>query len=247
MHKTKKILIIGAGMGGMAAGIYGRLHGYDTEIFEMHSLPGGQCTAYKRKGFIFDVCIHHLFGCAPGSKLYDLWSDLGVMPRKIILPEECTSVRSPDGTIFRDFYDLDKLQNHMLDLSNEDKKIIAGYIKDSKRVSKRDFTNAMIFDGIPGLFRNLGALLPLIPKFTMTLEKYGKKFRSPFLRRAFGKLVYSLSDVPLIVHLARKGKGLTGDIGWPAGGSLSFAGSMENRFRDLGGEIHYRSKVTEIL
>lgn len=41
----KRIAIIGAGMGGLAAGIYGQLNGYQTEIFEMHSLPGGQCTA----------------------------------------------------------------------------------------------------------------------------------------------------------------------------------------------------------
>ncbi|HEY5531423.1 MAG TPA: FAD/NAD(P)-binding protein [Candidatus Anoxymicrobiaceae bacterium] len=66
----RSIAIIGAGMGGLAAGIYVRLNGYDTTIFEQHSVPGGQCAAWKRKGFTFDGCIHHLFGTGPGSKLY---------------------------------------------------------------------------------------------------------------------------------------------------------------------------------
>jgi phytoene dehydrogenase-like protein len=70
------IIIIGAGMGGLAAGIYGRMNGFKTQIFEMHTLPGGQCTSWKREGFTFDACIHHLFGCSPSSKIYGLWHEL---------------------------------------------------------------------------------------------------------------------------------------------------------------------------
>ncbi|CAG0966401.1 4,4'-diapophytoene desaturase (4,4'-diapolycopene-forming) [Methanosarcinales archaeon] len=69
----KSIIIIGAGMGGLASGIFGQLNGYRTQIFEMHSIPGGQCTSWKRKGYTFDVCIHHLFGCGPGTKINGLW------------------------------------------------------------------------------------------------------------------------------------------------------------------------------
>lgn len=36
----KTIIIIGAGMGGLAAGIYGQANGFKTTIFEAHSLPG---------------------------------------------------------------------------------------------------------------------------------------------------------------------------------------------------------------
>ena len=39
---NRSIIIIGAGMGGLAAGIYARMNGYNTRIFEMHSKPGGQ-------------------------------------------------------------------------------------------------------------------------------------------------------------------------------------------------------------
>jgi phytoene dehydrogenase-like protein len=46
------------------------MNGYQTRIFEMHTLPGGLCTAWQRQGFIFDGCIHYLFGSGQGQPLH---------------------------------------------------------------------------------------------------------------------------------------------------------------------------------
>jgi len=51
-------IIIGADVAGLSAGCYGQMNGYDTKIFELHTLPGGLCTSWKRKGYVFDGCIH---------------------------------------------------------------------------------------------------------------------------------------------------------------------------------------------
>ena len=56
----RKIIIIGAGIAGLSAGIYARKNGYDATIYEMHYLPGGMCTAWKRKGFTADSCTSRL-------------------------------------------------------------------------------------------------------------------------------------------------------------------------------------------
>ena len=53
----KSILIIGAGVGGLSAGCYAAMNGYRTTIVEMHSRPGGVCTSWTRKGYVFDGCI----------------------------------------------------------------------------------------------------------------------------------------------------------------------------------------------
>ena len=52
------LLIIGGGIAGLSAGCYGRMNGYRTRIFEMHSLTGGLCTAWSRRGFLVDGCLH---------------------------------------------------------------------------------------------------------------------------------------------------------------------------------------------
>ena len=72
----KSIIIIGAGIAGLSAGCYGRMNGYRTQIFEMHTSPGGLCTAWKRRGYTFDGCIHYLVGARPGLSFYRLWEEL---------------------------------------------------------------------------------------------------------------------------------------------------------------------------
>ncbi|NLD63201.1 MAG: NAD(P)-binding protein, partial [Bacteroidales bacterium] len=76
--EEKSMIIIGAGFAGLAAGIYGRLNGYKTRIFEMHSLPGGLCTSWKRNGYTFDACIHWLVGSSPESNMYRMWEETGI-------------------------------------------------------------------------------------------------------------------------------------------------------------------------
>jgi phytoene dehydrogenase-like protein len=69
----KSILIIGAGIAGLSTGCYAQMNGYRTQIFERHSLPGGLCTAWRRKGYTFDGCIHDLAGSGQGSMLNRMW------------------------------------------------------------------------------------------------------------------------------------------------------------------------------
>lgn len=45
MPEQKSIIIIGAGLAGLSAGCYAQMNGYHSQIFEMHNLPGGLCTA----------------------------------------------------------------------------------------------------------------------------------------------------------------------------------------------------------
>jgi len=54
----KSILIIGAGVAGLCAGIYGQFNDYQTKIVEQHKIPGGLVTAFRCKGYLIDLCIH---------------------------------------------------------------------------------------------------------------------------------------------------------------------------------------------
>lgn len=147
----KSIIIAGAGMGGLAAGVYGRLNGYHTTIFEQHSVPGGQCASWKRHGYTFDGCIHHLFGTDPSSKLYTLWRELGAMPRELARTSECVSVASPDGKLFNDFYDVDRLASHLKELSPADRDLIDSYTGAISRFARVDFAGEAMMGSKAGL------------------------------------------------------------------------------------------------
>ena len=241
------IIVIGAGVGGLASGIYGRLNGLDTKIFEAHSLPGGQCCAWKRGGYVFDGCIHHLFGCAPGSRIYGLWQELGAMPRESIRPEECTSVLGPDGRLFRDYYDLERLRAHLLDLAPGDAPAIDSYLRACRALAGRDLFGDLLLGSGAGRARALAGMAARLKWLTPTMEKFARRFKDPFLRRAFALLVYSAPEAPLFMHLIRHVYGAAGVIQWPVGGSLKLALSIERRYKALGGEIAYNSRVERIL
>lgn len=241
------IIIIGAGMGGLAAGIYGRLNGFDTKIFEMHSVPGGQCCSWKREGYTFDGCIHHLFGCAPGSKIYDLWRELGAMPREMVKLGECTSVASPDGRLLRDYYDLEKLESHLKELAPADARTINSYIQGCKAFTGNDLLGELMLGSPSARVKALAGMAARVKWLTPSMEKFGRRFKDPFLRRAFPLMVYSAPSAPLFLHLIRHAYGVSDIIRWPVGGALGFALSIEKRYRALGGEIAYNSKVEKIL
>ena len=38
---SRSVMIIGAGIAGLSAGIHAQLNGYRSRIYEMHSLPAG--------------------------------------------------------------------------------------------------------------------------------------------------------------------------------------------------------------
>jgi phytoene dehydrogenase-like protein len=241
------IIIIGAGMGGLAAGIYGRMNGFDTKIFETNSLPGGQCCSWKRGGYTFDGCVHHLFGCAPGSRIYDLWREVGAMPRELVKIEECTSILAPDGRLFRDYYDLEKLESHLKELAPGDAKAIDSYLRGCRAFVGNDFLGDMMLGAAGARAKALAGMAARFKWLWPTMAKFGERFRDPFLRRAFPLLIYSNPEVSLLIHLARHGYGAAGIIQWPVGGALKFALSIEKRYKALGGEIAYNSKVEKIM
>ena len=137
-------------MGGLASGIYAQMNGYDTRIFEMHTQPGGQCASWRRNGFTFDACIHHLFGCHPSSKLYTLWRELGAMPREMLAMRECVSVLSPEERSLEISMTWASWRSTSTCLSGYDK-VTREYIKAIRAFAGRDAWGELIMGGGGGL------------------------------------------------------------------------------------------------
>jgi phytoene dehydrogenase-like protein len=122
------IIIIGAGISGLAAGCYAQMNGYRSQIFEMHDQPGGLCTAWHRQGFTFDGCIHYLFGSGPGQPFHWLWEELGVVPeQKFFHHDELLRVSGPQGKTLIVYSDPDRLEQHLKELSPVDRHLISKF------------------------------------------------------------------------------------------------------------------------
>jgi phytoene dehydrogenase-like protein len=77
----KSIVIVGAGMAGLSAGCYASMNGYKATILEMHDKPGGLCTAWKRRGYTFDISMHMLTGSKSGA-FHQMWQELGALENR---------------------------------------------------------------------------------------------------------------------------------------------------------------------
>lgn len=51
----KKIIVVGAGVSGLAAAVRLQKLGYDVTLYEKEGQPGGKMNQIKENGFTFDV------------------------------------------------------------------------------------------------------------------------------------------------------------------------------------------------
>jgi phytoene dehydrogenase-like protein len=250
----KSIVIIGAGIAGLAAGCYARMNGYKASIFELHDLPGGLCTAWERRGYTFDGCIHYLFGSGEGGPFHDMWLELGaVQNRRIIDHEEYQRITDGRDTLTVHAHP-DLLERHLLELAPEDASLIRPFCDGIRQFTKFDMSamyrkpRAIMnpFD-----YRALGMamipyLKPVMKWSTLSAGEFARKFRNPFLRKAIPQ-IFSWDEAPVMMGMSLLAYMHIRNAGFPAGGSLEFARALEKRFLDLGGEIHYKAQVEKIL
>ena len=246
----KSIIIIGAGIAGLAAGCYGQMNGYRTQIFELHDKPGGLCTSWKRMGYTFNGCIHWLVGSGQGSAMNRLWQELGaVQRRQFVNHDEFLRIEGASGKAFIVYTNVDRLEQHMRELAPADADVIHEFAAAVRAFARMDMPLDMPGGWVEWIKLGVGILPFLRPmrKWSkITVQDFAARFRDPFLREAFNQF-FGLPDFPMVGALMTLAWMHKHDAGYPIGGSLEFSEAIECRYLDLGGELHYRSRVQKIL
>ena len=248
----KSIIIIGAGIAGLSTGCYARMNGFRARIFEMHVIPGGLCTSWKRRGYCINGCIQWLVGSSPKSNFYQIWEELGaVQGRDFIYPEVYAQYEGVEGKTFTAYSDIDRLEQHMKEIAPEDNAVLNDFIKMVRQCSRFQppIEKAREVYGLFDLIRLIITRFPLLRMLwkwnKVSLAQYGKQFKAPLLREAFQQMF--TPDFPMTFMLMTFAWMHNKSAGYPVGGSLEFARSIEKRFFELGGEMSYKTKVVKIL
>lgn len=249
---AKKILIIGAGMAGLAAGIHACHNGYEADIFELHNAPGGLCAAWNRNGYTFDGCIQRLVGTKPDSQFNRLWRELGALEdTKIINHEIFMTIETGEGNIVSIYSDLDRLREHLLEIAPQDAPEIRALVEAARAIANQELPlekpgDMLRFWDVPLMMFRTMPLFKYYGRYSqVTIADYLKTLKTPLLKEALSRIMpdqYSM--IGLISVLASLH---SGDAGFPEGGSLPFARSLEKRLLELGGRFHYGSRVKQIL
>ena len=249
------IIIIGAGIAGLAAGCYAQMNGYRSQIFEMHDQPGGLCTAWRRQGFTFDGCIHYLFGSGQGQPFYRIWEELGVArQQQFVHHDELLRVSEPQGKTLIVYRNPDRLEQHLKELSPLDRRLISEFCAGIRTFTHFDLS--LLQQQPKALMRAgdwahlVGKMLPFICPLlqwgNLSAAEFANRFQDPFLRRAIPQM-FGWESIPVMVGMSLLAYMHNKNAGFPLGGSLQFAQTIAERYLELGGEIHYESQVEKIL
>jgi phytoene dehydrogenase-like protein len=255
-----KINIIGAGISGLTAGCYLQLNGFETEIFEQQSKPGGLCTSWNCGEYTFDGCLHWLMGSGPGNPFYKLWSELIDMSSVRFINHDVRvdiEVKNePDkygNKVFHLYTDLETLEKYLMDLSPLDTILIKKLIRSMRQIQKFEIpplieTNLKVssFKQKTGMIKYLPLLWFMLKWKSVTNYSFARKFKDPFLKEAF-ELLFDGEEMPLLIITIPLSFFDRKATGYPVGGSLRFAKKIEDKYLALGGKIQYGAVVKQII
>ncbi|MGX8012341.1 phytoene desaturase family protein [Mesorhizobium sp. ORM8.1] len=245
---SRKIVIVGGGVAGLCAGVYAQASGYQVEVLEQNSVPGGLATSWRRAGYTFETCLHWLVGSSPDGTLGAQWREVCDLDRlAFVHPEEFQRIETEDGRSLRVYSHVDRLEAEFLRASPQDAeeiRALAAAIRGLADLPLEELNEAWPRKGL--------AILRLIPRLpllqhwsSMSSAEYGKRFEHELIRRFFVDSATSAMSVIALVFMfawmSRK------NAGYPIGGSKAVVRLLVERFRALGGTLHLMAKADEIL
>lgn len=251
----KSVIIVGAGIAGLSAGCSSRKNGFETTIFESHTMPGGLCTAWKRKGYTFDISMHLVTGSIKGAH-NQVWKELGVIDSiKFHVHNHYAMI---DGSREILFYKTDKknIEDQMLKISPEDEKKIRKF---TKMIFGPDILDAASLkpaelSTFSDKIKVIPKVLPLFRYFITenrhTLQSFAAGFKNPFLRDAVRFIAdgpgWPMPEYPMLALAGFINSTVT-KSGVPLGGSRAVAFKVAELYENLGGSFKYLSYVKELI
>jgi phytoene dehydrogenase-like protein len=251
---SKKITIIGGGVAGLSAGIYAAMNGFETEIIEMHSVAGGQCTAWERKKYRFDYCLHWLVGTSKGA-FHDIWKETNVIndDTEIIDHEIHSQIFDENRNEFIIYSNIDRWEKYLIEIAPEDARTIKRMCNDMRKSALLEPT------ALPPELRNpldyiriIPVMLPIINvvrKFgRLTCKEYFDKlgFKNEKIKKVFDTM-YGERNFSALAFIFMLGWYNQKNAGYIKGGSYPLSQRMVEKFEKLGGKISYKKKVEKII
>ncbi len=229
-------IVIGAGIAGLVCGAFLAKNGKKTLIVEQHSIPGGYCTSFKRKGFNFDAAVHHIGGCGK-------WGIVGRCLKTLGIEMNFYPLDPMDHLIFPNFTveipsDLDEYIVRLQDRYPSEKNSIKNFFHDFIKLYRATFNNekSQIIDKYKN--QTYGDMLNSFfenDELKMILSgQWGYIGLPPTKASAIGMC-------QMMVNYLKDG------AFFPAGGTQEFANAIFKKFIDLGGHVMLSSTAIKIL
>ena len=230
------VIVLGAGIAGLICGTFIAKQGKKVLIIEQHSIPGGYCTSFKRKGFIFDSAVHHIGGCGK-------WSVVGRCLKELDININFQQLDPMDSIHFPSFsIDIPAEIDDYVDLLKErfpsEKEQLALFFKEFTRLYRATFStekHKMLLKYQDLTFKEMLDNFFTDEQLKMTLSAQWGYIGSP------PHEVSAIGMCQMLVNYLKDG------AYFPVGGTQNFADAITQKFIDYGGQIMLSSSVDGML
>jgi phytoene desaturase len=253
MNNKKSIVIIGAGIGGIATAIYLAKKGFDINIYEKNSSPGGRCGQLLHEGHRFDLGATMLL--MPGV-YREVFESLGLdldEALKIKPLEDLYKLYFDDGKEVVFTTDMKKMEEQHETIEKGSFRSAEKYVSEGygfykmahKNLIGRNFYNIFEF----ATFKNVVMLMKL--KTYLTHQKYVQRFfKNPHLQMAYTfQNIYvgqSPFDAPAFFSMIPAIELVEGSF-FPKGGIYTVVEKLCEEAIRSGVKFNFDKEVEEIL
>jgi len=254
--QTKKAIIIGSGVAGLATAVRLAIQGFEVVVYEMNSYPGGKLSAFEKDGFRFDA----------GPSLFTQPQNLEELFALANEPVENYFSYQPVSIACKYFYENGKLIHAHTDAAlfaqelkeqlNEHPEAVTNYLKESEKLYENVgtvFLNNSLHKRKTWLHKRIGQSLGTL-KFGhlfQSLHQYNSKhFTSPEAVQLFNRFAtYNGSNpykapgmLSLIPHLEQ-------NLGtyYPLGGMISITNALYKLALAKGVQFYFNTPVQRII
>ncbi len=230
-NKSFDVIIIGAGIGGLICGCFLAKSGLRVLISERHSKPGGYCTSFKRKQYIFDSAPHCFGSYRPGGLTRTILEELGVQDRLAVLrPDPTDTIITPDHQI-----------SYWADTNKTIEELQSGFPKEAQNIKK---FFSFLSNPDAQEFARLRSRT-----FGNVLDGY---FSNPVLKSVLAAPLLAFNGLPPSLMSAFVGTKIFSEFlldggYYPAGGMQMLPDALADRFREFGGELRLGSLIRRIV
>jgi phytoene desaturase len=253
MSERADAVVIGAGLGGLAAAATLSAEGLRTVVLEQHSLPGGYATGFQRGPYRFDAALHALNGLAPGGGVDHLYEQLGIAERLRLHRLDPLYVLRGPGLEVVAHADVFAYESELIRSFPEQAEGIRGYLDEAAAVYRE--TRRLEVDRAAGRQPGGDEFVRRYPMLVrISGETWDEMMRrhvsDPGARTALGALWAYLS-LPPSRCAALVGATATTSYhehgGWyPEGGAQAISSALVQTLRRRGVEIRYGQSVAHI-
>jgi len=244
-------IVIGAGLGGLAAAMRLGAKGYRVKVFDRLDRVGGRGSSISQDGHRFDlgptiVTVPHLYEELWAACGRDFHKDVDLRP---VLP--FYEIRWPDGTSFKASSNTQDMKREVAKISPRDVKGYEKFLRGSKARYKVGFEGLMTLP-----MHKIWETIKVIPQFAWlradkSIYGYAKTcVKDEKLRMALsfhplfigGDPMHVTSMYALVGYLEKQY-----GVHYAMGGVQAIADAMANVVREQGGVIYHDAEVDEIL